>query len=50
MGPPFGSLIYDLASRFFSSLLTPISYLLLESLFYDNVGLYQTSFFFIPFL
>ena len=40
MGPPFGGLIYDLASRFSSSLLTPIPYLLLKSLLYDNIGLY----------
>ena len=40
MGPPSSDLIYDLAFRFFSSLLTPILYLLLKSLFYNNVGLY----------
>ena len=44
MGLLSGSLIYDLAFKFFSSLLTLIPYLLLKSLFYNNVGLYQTPF------
>ena len=50
MGPLSGGLIYNLASRFSSSLLTPIPYLLLKSLFCDNVSLYQTPFFLILFL
>ena len=50
MGPPSGGLTYDLAFRFSSSLLTPIPYLLLKSLFYNNVGLHQTPFFPILFL
>ena len=50
MGPPSSSLTYDLAFRFFSFLLTPIPYLLLKSLLCDNIGLYQTPFFFIFFL
>ena len=45
MGPLFSGLIYNLASRFSSSLLTPIPYFLLKSLPYNNVGLYQTPFF-----
>ena len=49
MGPPFSGLIYDLAFRFFSSLLTPIPYLLFKSLLCDNVGLHQTPFFFYTF-
>ena len=40
MGPLSGGLTYDLASRFFNSLLTPIPYLLLKSLSCDNIGLY----------
>ena len=44
MGPPFSSLIYNLAFRFFSFLLTPIPYLLLKSLLHNNIGLYQTPF------
>ena len=40
MGPPSGNLIYDLAFRFSSSLLTPILYLLLKSLPCNNIGLY----------
>ena len=50
MGPPSSGLTYDLAFRFSSSLLTPILYLLLKSLLCDNIGLYQTPFFLIPFL
>ena len=50
MGPLFNRLIYNLAFRFSSSLLTPIPYLLLKSLLYNNIGLYQTPFFLIPFL
>ena len=49
MGPPFSGLIYDLAFKFFSFLLTPIPYLLLKSLPYNNISLYQTPFFFIFF-
>ena len=40
MGPPSGGPTYNLASGFFSSLLIPIPYLLLKSLFYDNISLY----------
>ena len=40
MGPLSSGLTYDLASRFFSFLLTPIPYLLLKSLLYNNIGLY----------
>ena len=50
MGPPSRSLNYNLAFRFFSFLLIPIPYLLLKSLFYNNVSLYQTPFFLILFL
>ena len=50
MGLLFSGLIYDLVFRFFSSLLTPIPYLLLKSLLRDNIGLYQTPFFPILFL
>ena len=49
MGPLSSSLIYNLASRFFNSLLTPIPYLLFKSLLCDNIGLYQTPFFFYTF-
>ena len=45
MGPLSSGLTYNLASRFSSFLLTPIPYLLFKSLFYDNIGLYQTPFF-----
>ena len=50
MGLLFSGLIYNLASRFFSFLLTPIPYLLLESLLYDNIGLYQNFFFYTFFM
>ena len=50
MGLLSGSPTYDLASRFFSFLLTPIPYFLLKSLLCDNVGLYQTPFFPVFFL
>ena len=50
MGPPSSNLTYNLASRFFSSLLIPIPYLLFENLLCDNVGLYQTPFFSVLFL
>jgi len=50
MGQPFSGLTYSLASKFSSSLLTPIPYLLLRSLPRDNIILYQTSFFLAPFL
>ena len=50
MGPLFGGLIYNLASRFSSSLLTPIPYFLLESLPHNNIGLHQTPFFPVLFL
>ena len=45
MGPLSSGLIYNLAFRFSNSLLTPIPYLLLKNLFYDNISLYQTPFF-----
>ena len=50
MGPLSGGLIYNLAFKFFSFLLTPIPYLLFKSLLCDNISLYQTPFFPIPFL
>ena len=50
MGPPFSGLIYDLAFRFFSSLLTPIPYLLLRSLLYNDANLRRPLSFFMPFL
>ena len=50
MGLLSGGLTYNLASRFSSSLLTPIPYLLLKSLLYNNISLYQTPFFPILFL
>ena len=50
MGPPSSDLTYNLASKFSSSLLIPIPYLLLKSLFCDNISLHQTPFFFKFFL
>ena len=50
MGLLSSGLIYDLAFRFSSFLLTLIPYLLLKSLLCDNIGLYQTPFFPILFL
>jgi hypothetical protein len=40
MGPLSGGLTYNLAFRFFSSLLIPIPYFLLKSLLCDNISLY----------
>ena len=45
MGPLSGGPTYDLIFGFFSFLLTPIPYLLLKSLPYNDVSLYQTPFF-----
>jgi len=50
MGQPFGGLTYGLVSGFSSSLLTPISYLLLGNLPRDGISLYRTPFFLMPFL
>ena len=40
MGPLSGGLIYDLAFKFFNSLLAPIPYFLLKSPLYNNIGSY----------